>query len=53
MRDSKSNPEQAIVTFDVEVVDQDDRLCQKGQKVELLSKVPLGGVAASTRATDG
>jgi acyl dehydratase len=48
MRDSASNPEQAIVTFDVEVVDQDGRLCQKGQKVELLSKVPLGGIAAST-----
>jgi acyl dehydratase len=47
MRDSKSNPDQAIVTFDVEVVDQDGRLCQKGQKVELLSKVPLGGVGAS------
>jgi acyl dehydratase len=48
MRDSKSNPDQAIVTFDVEVVDQSGRLCQKGQKVELLSKVPLDGVAAST-----
>ena len=47
MRDSKSNPDQAIVAFDVEVVDQDGRLCQKGQKVELLSKVPLGGVIAS------
>jgi acyl dehydratase len=52
MRDSRSNPDQAIVTFDVEVVDQDGRVCQKGQKVELLSKVPLGGVGASERATD-
>jgi acyl dehydratase len=47
MRDSKSKPDQAIVTFDVEVVDQTGRLCQKGQKLELLSKVPLGGVLAS------
>lgn len=47
MRDSRSQPDQAIVTFDVEVVDQDGRLCQQGRKVELLSKVPLGGVAAS------
>ena len=47
MRDSKSKPDQAIVTFDVEVVDQTERLCQKGQKLELLSKVPLGGVLAS------
>jgi acyl dehydratase len=50
LRDSKSNPDQAIVTFDVEVVDQDGRVCQRGQKVELLSKVPLDGVAASERA---
>ena len=47
MRDSRSNPDQAIVTFDVEVVNQDDRLCQRGRKVELLSKVPLDGVEAS------
>ena len=47
MRDSRSNPEQAIVTFDVEVVNQDGGLCQRGKKVELLSKVPLGGVEAS------
>jgi acyl dehydratase len=50
MRDSRSNPDQAIVTFDVEVVDQDGRVCQKGQKVELLSKKPLDGVAASETA---
>jgi acyl dehydratase len=49
MRDSRSKPDQAIVTFDVEVVDQDGRVCQKGQKTELLSKVPLGGVAASEK----
>jgi len=47
MRDSKSHPDQALVTFDCEVVNQDGTVCQKGQKVELLSKVPLGGVTAS------
>ena len=47
MRDSRSNPDHAIVNFDVEVVDQDGRLCQRGTKVELLSKVPLSGVEAS------
>lgn len=47
LRDSRSKPDQAIVTFDVEVVDQDGRVCQRGQKVELLSKVPLAGVEAS------
>lgn len=51
MRDSASNPSQAIVTFDVQVVDQDGRVCQRGQKVELLSKVPLGGVSASGGAS--
>lgn len=49
MRDSRSNPEQAIVTFRVEIVDQDDRVVQSGEKVELLSKVPLGGVEASEK----
>lgn len=52
LRDSRSRPDQAIATFDVEVVDQDGRVCQRGQKVELLSKVPLGGVEASERAGD-
>ena len=51
MRDSRSNPEQAIVSFGVEVVDQDGRLCQKGITAELLSKVPLDGVAASAGAS--
>lgn len=48
LRDSKSKPSQAIAVFDVEVVDQDGRLLQKGRKGLLLSKVPLRGVEAST-----
>lgn len=47
LRDSKSRPTQAIATFDVEVVDQDDRVVQRGRKALLVSKVPLGAVAAS------
>jgi acyl dehydratase len=47
MRDSASKPTQAIVTFDVELVDQDSRLVQKGQKTVLVSKVPLAAVSAS------
>jgi len=47
LRDSKSRPTQAIATFDVEVVDQDDRVVQRGRKALLVSKVPLGRVAAS------
>ena len=48
LRDSKSRPTQAIATFDVEVVDQDKRVLQRGRKALLVSKVPLDAVAAST-----
>lgn len=48
MRDSSSNPDNAVVVFDVRVVNQDGAVCQQGQKVELLSKVPLSGVRASS-----
>lgn len=47
LRDSASKPSQAIATFDVEVVDQDARVVQRGRKALLMSKVPLGAVAAS------
>ena len=49
LRDSKSKPTQAIATFDVEVVDQDERVVQRGRKALLVSKVPLAAVEASTR----
>ena len=48
LRDSKSRPTQAIATFDVEVVDQDNRVVQRGRKALLVSKEPLDAVAAST-----
>ncbi len=41
MRDSRSNPEQAIVTFEVEVFNQSGELVQGGRKVLLVSKTPL------------
>lgn len=47
LRDSRSKPTQAIATFDVEVVNQDGAVVQRGKKVLLISKVPLAGVAAS------
>jgi acyl dehydratase len=56
LRDSRSNPTQAIATFDVELVDQNDRVLQKGRKALLVSKVPLAGVEVSkpqTRAGAG
>jgi acyl dehydratase len=47
LRDSKSRPTQAIAVFDVSVVDQNDRMVQRGSKALLLSKVPLEAVSAS------
>ena len=49
LRDSKSRPTQAIATFDVEVVNQDDQVVQRGRKALLVSKVPLAAVDASRR----
>lgn len=47
LRDSKSRPAQAIAVFDVEVVNQDDAVVQRGKKALLVSKVPLDAVTAS------
>jgi acyl dehydratase len=47
LRDSKSKPSQAIATFDVELVNQDGRVVQRGRKALLVSKMPLGAVEAS------
>lgn len=47
LRDSKSRPTQAVATFDVELVNQDGMVLQKGKKVLLVSKVPLTAVEAS------
>jgi acyl dehydratase len=47
LRDSKSKPTQAIATVEVEVVNQDGSVLQRGRKALLVSKVPLSGVEAS------
>jgi acyl dehydratase len=52
LRESKSRPTQAIATFDVSLVDQNERLLQRGRKALLVSKVPLDAVAASGAQTD-
>jgi acyl dehydratase len=49
LRDSKSKPTQAIATFDVELVNQDGEVVQRGRKALLVSKVPLKAIAASKR----
>lgn len=46
LRESKSRPTQAIATFDVAIVDQGDRVVQRGRKALLVSKVPLAAIAA-------
>ena len=50
LRESKSRPTQAIASFDVDVVKQDNTVVQQGRKVLLVSKVPLDAVAASQTA---
>jgi acyl dehydratase len=50
LRDSRSRPTQAIATFDVSIVNQDETVVQQGRKALLLSKVPLEAVAASAGA---
>ena len=47
LRDSKSRPTQAIAIFDVELVNQDGQVVQRGTKALLVSKVPLSAVEAS------
>jgi NitT/TauT family transport system substrate-binding protein len=47
LRDSESRPTQAIAIFDVELVNQDGEVVQRGRKALLVSKVPLSGVEAS------
>jgi acyl dehydratase len=48
LRDSQSRPTQAVATFDVSVVDQTERIVQRGRKALLLSKEPLAAVSASS-----
>jgi acyl dehydratase len=48
LRDSKSRPEQAIATFNVEVVNQHGTIVQQGKKALLVSKTALEAVSAST-----
>ena len=51
LRDSTSRPTQAIATFEVEVVNQDGGVVQRGRKALLVSKVPLRAVEASKAAS--
>jgi acyl dehydratase len=50
LRESKSRPTQAIATFDVAIVDQNERIVQRGRKALLVSRVPLAAVSAGKGA---
>ena len=41
LRDSRSNPDQGIATFGVEIINQRDEVVQSGRKTLLMSRVPL------------
>lgn len=49
LKDSRSRPHQAIATFEVELVNQDGSVVQRGRKALLVSKTPLPAVAATAR----
>ncbi len=49
LRDSRSYPDQAIATFDVQVVNDRDEVVQEGRKALLVSKVPLAAASDSSR----
>lgn len=52
MRDSRSNPGQAIVTFDVELRNEADEVLQQGRKALLVSRTTLAAATATTSAAD-
>ena len=51
MRDSRTYPDQAIVTFEVELRNEEGDVLQQGRKVLLVSKVPLAA-ATSHRTSE-
>lgn len=53
LRDSRSRPDQAIATFDVQLINDRAEVVQEGRKALLVSKVPLAAAAGSAAAADG
>lgn len=57
MRDSRTYPDQAIVTFEVQLRNEAGEVLQEGRKALLVSKVPLAAAAGRTSGdragTDG
>ncbi len=50
LRDSRKNPDQAIATFDVQLMNERNEVVQEGKKALLISKTPL---VAATGTTSG
>lgn len=48
LRDSKSNPDRAIATFDVQVLNQHDEVVQEGKKALMVSKSIVGPLKDKT-----
>ncbi len=48
MRDSRKHPDQAIVTFDVQLLGDDGTILQEGRKALLVSKRPLDAVSSAS-----
>lgn len=47
LRDSRSDPDRAIATYDVQVVNQQDEIVQEGKKSLMISKSVVGPLAES------
>jgi acyl dehydratase len=50
MRDSRSRPDRAIVTFEVELRNEDGDVLQQGRKALLVSKTPLAAASGQDEA---
>lgn len=49
LRDSRTYPDQAIATFEVELINERDEVVQEGRKALLVSKVPLTAATSSAQ----
>lgn len=52
LRDSRSRPDQAIATFDVQLLNERNEVVQEGRKALLVSKVPLAAAARPEAPVD-
>lgn len=52
MRDSRKHPDQAIVTFDVQLLGDDGGVLQEGRKALLVSKHPLSAATGTSHTSE-